>query len=227
MEAALARDGWCGQVAGMNTLAATRRFFLAAAIGTSCLFVRAADEGKDGWISIFNGKDLTGWKAPEPNPFWKAVDGVLVGENDEAKKGSMLYTKESYGDFELEAEARWKGEIDSGFMARKPEVQLQIGVSRSLKKDMTGSFYVGGKVGYPEEAQAKEAGKLLKEGDWNKFKLVAKGDTFTVWINGTQASQFKDAKYAGAAPIGLQIHPGLAMKVEFRNLRIRPLVVGK
>ena len=103
---------------------------------------------------------------------------------------------------------------------KKPEIQLQIGVSRSLKKDMTGSFYNGK---YPEEAQAKDAAKLIKPNDWNKFKLVAKGDTFTVWINGTQASQYKDAKYAAPGPIGLQIHGGLAMKIDFRNLRIRPL----
>ena len=208
----------------MITFAVTRRLLLAAAAGLTCLLTNAADKTEDGWISLFNGKDLTGWKAPDPNPFWKVTDGVLVGENNAEKKGSMLYTVESYGDFELEAEARWQGEIDSGFMVRKPELQLQIGVSRSLKKDMTGSFYLGK---YPEEAQAKNADKLLKPGDWNKFKLKAKGNTFTVWINDTQASQYTDAKYSGAAPIGLQIHGGLAMKIEFRNLRIRPLPPGK
>ena len=204
----------------MSTFSTTRRFFLAAVIGMTSLFATAADDVAGGWVSIFNGKDLTGWKAPEPNLFWKAADGVLTGENDAGKKGSMLYTAESYGDFELEAEARWTGEIDSGFMVRKPEIQLQIGVSRSLKKDMTGSFYNGR---YPEEAQAKDAAKLIKANDWNKFKLRAQGDTFTVWINGTQASQYKDAKYAGPGPIGLQIHGGLAMKIEFRSLRLRPL----
>jgi len=204
----------------MNTFTATRCLFLAALVGITSLFATAADDAEEGWIALFNGKDLTGWKAPDPNPFWKAADGVLTGENNAEKKGSMLYTAESYGDFELEAEARWTGEIDSGFMVRKPEIQLQFGVSRSLKRDMTGSFYNGK---YPEEAQAKDAAKLLKANDWNKFKLQAKGDTFTVWINGTQASQYKDAKYAAPGAIGLQIHGGLAMKIEFRNLRLRPL----
>ncbi len=220
MEAALAGGGGRAHWRGMITFTATRRLFLAAVMGMTSLLASAADDAAEGWVSLFNGKDLTGWKAPDPNPFWKVTDGVLAGENDAAKKGSMLYTAESYGDFEFEAEAKWTGEIDSGFMARKPEVQVQIGVSRSLKKDMTGSFYNGK---YPEEAQAKEAAKLIKANDWNKFKLVAKGDTFTVWINGTQASQYKDAKYAAPGPIGLQIHGGLAMKVEFRNLRIHPL----
>ncbi len=198
----------------------TPLIFSAAAALVLC--VNAADEAKDGWTSLFNGKDLTGWKAPEPNPYWKVVDGVLTGDNAADKKGSMLYTTESYGDFELEADCRWTGEIDSGFMFRKPELQMQIGVSRSLKKDMTGSFYVGK---YPEESQAKEAGKLIKPDDWNTFKLEVKGDTVTVWINGTRASQYKDAegKYQKPGPVGLQIHGGLAMKVEFRNLRVRRL----
>lgn len=192
---------------------------MAAAAVAVVLPITGAEE-KDAWVSLFNGKDLTGWKAPEPNPFWTVADGVLTGGNDAQKKGSMLYTADSYGDFELEAEARWTGEIDSGFMVRKPELQLQIGVSRSLKKDMTGSFYTGK---YPEEAQAKEAGKLLKAGDWNKFRFSAKGDTFTVWINDKQASQYQSDKYAAPGPIGLQIHGGLEMKAEFRNLRLRKL----
>ena len=96
------------------------------------------------------------------------------------------------------------------------ELQLQIGVSRSLKRDMTCSFYVGN---YPEEAQAKRAGELLKPGDWNRIRIRAQGNTFTVWLNGEPVSQYTSPKYADPAPIGLQIHGGLSMKVEFRDLR--------
>ncbi len=173
--------------------------------------------------TVFNGKDLTGWRTPDPNPFWKVVDGVLVGENDATKKGSMLYTEQSYGNFVFECETRWSGEIDSGIMLRKPELQMQMGISRSLKKDMTCSFYTGGKDKYPEAGQGKNIEKLLKEGAWNKYRLEAKGDTFTVWLNGEQVAKYTDAKYAGPGPIGLQIHPGLAMKVEFRNIRAKTL----
>ena len=168
---------------------------------------------------IFNGRDLTGW-TPPAEPHWKVVDGILVGENDAEKKGSMLYTEKAYGDVILEGEVRFEGEIDSGFMLRKPELQLQIGVSRSLKRDMTCSFYVGN---YPEEAQAKRAGDWLKPGDWNRIRIRAQGDTFTVWLNGEPVSQYTSPKYADPAPIGLQIHGGLSMKVEFRDLRALPL----
>ncbi len=182
-------------------------------------FVAQADDLE----AVFNGKDLTGWRTPDPNPFWKVVDGVLVGENDAAKKGSMLYTEQSYRNFVFECETRWSGEIDSGIMLRKPELQMQMGISRSLKKDMTCSFYTGGKDKYPEAGQAKNIGKSLKEGAWNKYRLEAKGDTFTVWLNGEQVAKYTDTKYASPGPIGLQIHPGLAMKVEFRNIRAQAL----
>jgi hypothetical protein len=79
--------------------------------------------------SIFNGKDLTGWKTPEQATYWKVVDGVLVGESDDQKKGSMLYTQQSFGDVVMEADVKWSGDIDSGFMLRQPEIQMQIGIS--------------------------------------------------------------------------------------------------
>ncbi len=172
---------------------------------------------------VWNGKDLTGWKVPNPNPFWKVENGVLIGENDASNAGSMLYTESDYKDFVIEADARWSGEIDSGFMFRKPEGQMQIGISRSQKIDLTGSFYVGGKDPYPMSGRALNANKLVKSNDWNHFKLQARGDTYTVWINGEKASEYTNPKYNQPGPIGLQIHRGLPMKIEFRKIRIKSI----
>jgi hypothetical protein len=169
--------------------------------------------------AIFNGSDLTGWNVVG-EPYWKVVDGAIVGANDAEKKGSMLHTVKHYGDVIVEGEVRFTGEIDSGIMVRKPELQVQIGVSRSLKKDMTCSFYTGT---YPEEARAPKAADLLKPDNWNRIRVEAKGDTFTVWLNGQQVSQYTSDKYREPAPIGLQVHPGLVMKVEFRDLRAKEL----
>jgi hypothetical protein len=172
---------------------------------------------------IFNGRDLTGWKSTGPALFWRVEDGVIVGENDEKLTGNYLWTEKSYGDFVLEFDVRWTGEIDSGVEFREPKIQLQLGVSRSLKRDMSGSFYVG-KPGYPEAGQAKEAAKLMHpQGQWNTFRLEASGPTFTVWINGQQAVQYTNENFPGAGPIRLQIHGGLKMKVEYRNLRAADL----
>lgn len=179
-------------------------------------FVQAEVPPTSALTPIFNGHDLSGWTAPTEPAYWSVVDGAIVGQSDERMKGSMLSTDKPYGDVIVEAEVRFTGEIDSGIMVRKPELQVQIGVSRTLKRDMTCSFYTGT---YPEEARAPKAAELLKPGEWNRIRVEAKGDTFTVWLNGVQVSQYKDAKYAEPGPIGLQIHAKVRMKVEFRDVR--------
>jgi Domain of Unknown Function (DUF1080) len=169
---------------------------------------------------IFNGRDLTGWQSPDREKFWRVADGVLIGESIAGLKENYLWSEKAYGDFILEFEVRWTGEIDSGVEFRKPSVQLQLGVSRSLKRDMSGSFYVG-KPGYPEAGQAKTAAQLMHpDGEWNTFRLEARGDTFTVWINGQPAAHYTNGDFSGPAPLGLQIHGGLKMKVEYRNIRL-------
>jgi len=192
------------------------------AVILSLAAVLSCRAGEPKFQPLFNGKDLTNFKAADAKPFWRVEDGVLIGENDAAKKGSYLFTEKEYGDFIIEFDVRWKGVpprgVDTGVEMRKPKIQLQLGVSGSLKVDMSGSFYVGN---YPEAGQAKEAKTLMKpEGEWNTFRIQAKGDTFTCWINGKKASEYTDAKFSGAAPLGLQIHSGVEMKCEYRNVKI-------
>jgi hypothetical protein len=169
--------------------------------------------------SIFNGKDLSGWKVPAENPWWRVENGVLIGESDPKLRGSMLYTEKQYKDVVVEGEFRFDGEIDSGFMLRKPEIQIQIGVSRKLKKDMTASVYAHG--GYPGEAKGVE--QLLKPGEWNTMRIEAKGETFKTYLNGKHVLTYTDPKFPGAGPIGLQVHGNVKMKVEFRNLRAKEI----
>jgi hypothetical protein len=188
----------------------------------------ACPAGEPNFTPLFNGKDLTGFKAEESKDFWHVEDGVLIGENDAARKGNYLWTEKEYGDFAIEFDVRWKSTtergVDTGIEMRKPKIQLQLGVSGSLKVDMTGCFYTGGKPAYPEAGQAKEVKNLLKpEGEWNTFRIQAQGDTFTCWINGQKASEYTDAKFSGAAPLGLQIHPSVEMKCEYRNIKIAEL----
>ncbi|MEI7780367.1 MAG: DUF1080 domain-containing protein, partial [Planctomycetota bacterium] len=68
-----------------------------------------------------------------------------------------------------------------------------------------------------------KATEFLRPGEWNRIRFEAKGDTFTVWLNGEQVSHYTSSKYREPGPIGLQIHGGLVMKVEFRNLHAQDL----
>jgi hypothetical protein len=178
--------------------------------------LRAAEPAPPRLAPIFNGKDLTGWKVPNPNPWWTVKDGVLIGVEDEKGVGHVLETEAVYNDVIVEMEARWSGDVDSGVFLRKgSKFQCQIGVSRSLKKDMTCSIYARGKY----IAEAKNVEKLLKPGDWNLIRIEARGPKFRIWLNGELVLEYEDAGFPDAGPIGLQIHPKVKdMKVEFRNL---------
>ncbi|MEI6234447.1 MAG: DUF1080 domain-containing protein [Planctomycetota bacterium] len=186
---------------------------LVVLMSLSALFIRAEEPATE---PIFNGKDLTGWKVPEPNPWWTVADGILIGTSDEKKKGHVLETEKAYQDCIIEAKARWTGSIDSGIFVRKGQKwQCQIGVSRSLKVDMTCSIYAAGSY----KVKAKGVDKLLKEGDWNAIKIEAKGDHYKIWLNGEIVVDEDLKGFNEPGPIGLQIHPGVQMKVEFKDFK--------
>ena len=173
--------------------------------------------------SIFNGKDFTGWEVPKGNEaagWYKAVDGVLKIENGPKKKGSILWTKKKYRDFIMTFEFRFgEGVVDSGVHVRNQD-QIQIGISGSLKRDMTCSPYIPGK-GYPVEA--KNIKKLLKAKDWNKMIIQAVGKEYTVWLQGEKVMTYKSDSAIAEGPIGIQLHGNRVMAIDFRKLVVSEL----
>ena len=172
---------------------------------------------------LFNGKDLSGWKAPAGNDeacWYKAVDGVLKIQSGPKKKGSILWTEKSYRNFFVELEFRFgEGVVDSGVHVRNRD-QIQIGISGSLKRDMTCSPYIPGK-GYPVEA--KNIKKLLKPKDWNRMRIQAIGKEYTVWLQGEKVMTYKSDSAIAEGPIGIQLHGNRNMAIDFRKLGILEL----
>jgi hypothetical protein len=172
--------------------------------------------------NLFDGRTLTGWRATGNASIWTVKDGAIVGINDEKKSGSTLYTKTKYEDFDLTLKVMWTGIVDSGVFLRKPELQVQLGQSNSLKVDMSCCFYTGTKGDiYPQAGRGKGVAALLKEGQWNTLRVRARGDRFEVWLNGTKTTDYTNAGYPGSGPIGLQVHPGLAMSVQFKDIVVK------
>ena len=167
--------------------------------------------------AIFDGRSLAGWKTAGA-VVWTAADGVLTGTSNEKKQGSILWTEKEYADFVLSCEFRFEGKIDSGVFLRHENDQIQIGTSGSLKRDMTASPYVASKKGYPVEA--KGVPELLKEGEWNTMKITAKGPVYSVELNGKEVMTYTSDTAKEKGPIGLQMHPGVAMKVDFRAITL-------
>jgi Domain of Unknown Function (DUF1080) len=170
--------------------------------------------------AIFDGNSLTGWKT-KGSEVWTAKDGVITGASNEKKQGSILWTEKEYSDFVFECEFKFAGKIDSGVFLRHENDQIQIGISGSLKRDMTASPYIASKKGYPVEA--KGVAELLKEGEWNTMKITAKGPVYTVELNGKEVMTYTSDTAKEKGPIGLQMHPGVQMTVEFRKIMVESL----
>lgn len=178
-----------------------------------------ADDGE--LKSIFNGKDLTGWDVPDNNIWFTVKDGVLKLENGPQKKGQTLWTSDEYENFEMEFDFKMgKGTVDSGVYVRNSREQIQIGISGSLKRDMTGSPYISGK-GYPVEAKGVK--ELLKLDDWNTMKICAEGKKYTVWLGGEKIMTYKSDSAIKKGKIGIQLHGNRVMSIEYRNLKARSL----
>ena len=172
---------------------------------------------------IFNGKDLSGWEVPDGNDeagWYKAVEGVLKIQSGPKKKGSILWSKKKYRNFVMEFEFRMgEGRVDSGMHVRTKD-QIQIGISGSLNRDMTCSPYIPGK-GYPVEA--KNIKKLLRPKDWNTMRIQAIGKEYTVWLQGEKVMTYKSDSAIDEGPIGIQLHGGRNMAIDYRKLKLAEL----
>ena len=173
--------------------------------------------------AIFNGKDLAGWKVPKGNDkakWYQVVDEVLQIRSGPKKKGSVLWTEKKFRNFEIEFDFRFgEGTVDSGVHLRTQD-QIQIGISGSLKRDMTCSPYIPGK-GYPVEA--KNVAKLLKAKDWNHMKIRAIGPKYTVWLQGQEVMNYESSSAKPEGPIGIQLHGSRNMGIDYKNLVLKEL----
>jgi len=181
--------------------------------------------GCDSRVSLFDGKSLEGWECDPPEAMgdWSAMDGELVGENPE-ETGSILWTTSSYGDFEVDLEYQTlSDDYDTGLFIRGTTHQVQIGISRSLQKDMTACIYApkDERGSYP--GQTDKVSAHHRVGDWNHLKVIVTGKRIQTILNEEFMVDYTGLVLEDEGPVGLQLHQGVHMKVKFRNIRIRDL----
>lgn len=170
--------------------------------------------------SIFNGKDLSGWKVPADNIWYLVNNGILQLRSSPDKKGSVLWTEKEFSNFVMELEFKFiSGTIDSGVHVKSDD-QIQIGISGSLKRDMTASPYIPGK-GYPVEAEGVK--ELLELDDWNHMRIEVRGMEYAVSLNGKRVMTYKSESGKEKGPVGLQLHGDRDMAIDYRNLKIAEL----
>jgi hypothetical protein len=174
---------------------------------------------------VFNGKNLKNWRVlpDQPNIWWTVNEGVLLAKSDIDQTGSTLWTKKTYEDFAVRLEFKMgDGTVDSGVFLRgeNPESpQIQIGISGSLKVDMTGSPYVP-KQGYPKKAEIEN---ILQSKAWNTMTIIAEKNNYKVWLNNQMVLNYTLENASLEGPVGLQLHPGRTMEIEFREIFIKKL----
>jgi hypothetical protein len=197
----------------------------------------ADDKVPEGFTSIFNGKDLTGWKATGKMEQWTAEPGLIVCKGG---GGGWLLTEKEYGNFEIRCEYRWEKEGgNSGVAIRTPEkgdpayagMEIQLIDDENWEKVHKFKLMTWQNSGSIYNVQPPKLQNNKPIGEWNAVKIVADGRKITVVMNDKELvnanlDDYKDKydKHPGLTRekgrTGFQSHDG---RVEFRNVYIKEL----
>ncbi len=175
--------------------------------GTPSTFAADTFKPEPGFVSLFNGKDLSGWsyspadtfegKATSSDGRFSAKDGVLVVHPKTPRELKKLLTMQEFPkNFVLKLEFRAEVNADSGIFVRGPQLQCR-------------DYLVAGPY--------KELKKYRAQ-DWNEIEIVVKDGIAHCTCNGEVLNA--EMKVPATGPIGLEADRGL---MEYRRIRIKEL----
>lgn len=178
---------------------------------------------KEGFVPLFNGKDLDGWKA-EGKAAWTVKDKCLIGRQGPGNAPGDLFTEKEYGDFELKVTYKivWPANSGVWFRYQTPAKSYQADILEYKNPVCySGSLYCPGKM----FLSMNEDPKIVKREDWNTMVIRAEGDHLVITLNGVVVGDVHEDSFARGR-IGFQIHPGdqfKDMEIAVRKIAIRPL----
>jgi len=201
-----------------------------------------------GWVDLFDGKSLKGWTQKNGTASYRVEDGMIVGKTVEGSPNSFLCTDAAYADFELEFDVKVDSGLNSGVQIRSKTKEKADGKGKNQQAgrvygpqvEIESSGAKGAEAGYVY-GEATGLGWLtppdklkphttFKDGEWNHYRVVAKGPRIQTWINGQPIEDITHEEIYKSFPagfIGLQVHgikKGLGpFEVRWRNLRIKEL----
>ncbi len=197
-----------------------------------CLLCAAAGWAQN-WQPLFNGKNLNGWKRLNGNAEYKVEDGAIVGVSKMNTPNTFLATKNTFGDFILEFDFKIDDGLNSGVQLRSESkkeydkgrvhgYQFEIDPSQ---RAWSGGIYDEARRGWLYPLTKNPAAKTaFRNGQWNKARIEAVGNSIRTWINGVPcANVWDDMTPEGF--IALQVHaidnPSQEGKtVAWRDIRI-------
>eukprot|EP00913_Durusdinium_trenchii_P035275 g33005.t1 len=185
--------------------------------------------GTDGWISLFNGTTLDGWKGRDD--LWTVHNRQLVGSSNPTmgiKKNQYLVSSRTYRDFEMQFEVKLTGQrANSGLQIRSALIAPTQNM-RGPQVDMGGPTWWGSLYeemgrGMLKQADGALVKRVVRPDDFNAFSVKCVGKHVMVAINGTTLIDQKFPNIPDEGLLGWQLHRGPAMTATFRNIRLREL----
>jgi hypothetical protein len=201
-------------------------------------------------VPLFDGKTLNGWVIKGGTAKYRVEDGMIIGTSAESGPNTFLTTAKAYSNFSFECDVLCDKELNSGFQIRshvyekdtpQPSQPKRIRKAGEVygyqceistaDKGTSGNFWDEGRwtKWWDDLAQRPGATAAFKEGQWNHYKILARGDHIQSWVNGVACADFHDSLDA-AGFIGLQVHTVGAGKgpfqVRWKNITIRELKTG-
>lgn len=205
-------------------------------LGLTIPAATAAEKTEEGFVSLFNGKDLTGWKGSVDG--YKVEDGAIV-----CRKGGNLYTEKEYANFVLRFSFKCPAGGNNGIGLRysgKGDAAFKEGMELQILDDGHPSYK--GIQPYQSHGSvygvaAAKRGHLKPAGEWNEQEVVADGNKIKVTLNGVvildaDLTPFVEGK---EKTLDKRDHEGLKRKsgyigflghgspVAFKNLRIKEI----
>lgn len=192
-----------------------------------------ADKDEPGFVSMFDGKTLSGWDG-DANVF-RVENGTIIGGQLKEKipHNFFLSSKEDYADFELRLEFRLLGEAtNAGIQLRSrriPDHHEMIGYQADLGQNYWGALYDESRRNRILASPDKEKlAQILKKGEWNQYRILCEGKRIRLWINDLQTVDYteEDPKIEQTGLIAVQIHGGPPGEAQYRKLRIRKIMAN-
>lgn len=203
-------------------------------------------EKKEGWILLFDGTTLNGWRAYKNKEIdcWAVKDGELYDKETGVTKRADLITKDQYENYELQIDWKISPKKNSGiiYMVTEdngatfesgPEYQLidDLGYPDKLNdKQLSGANY---------DMQAPSAKVARPTGEFNRTKIVINKGHVEHWLNGTKVVEYElwspewqkqkeNSKWKNVKPYGMSKKGYIALQdhgggIAFKNIKIKPL----
>jgi 3-keto-disaccharide hydrolase len=177
--------------------------------------------GKDGWVSMFNGKNLDGWKASERPENWTVQDGAITGKGE---RSHLFWTEQQCENCEFVARVKINTGGNSGMYFRAQGMEpgwpkgYEAQVNSSHKDPVkTGSLY----------NIVKNFDPLVPDDTWFTQHIIADGNHITIKVNGkTIVDHIESKNEFMKGYLALQQHdPGSV--VMYKDLMLRKLPAKK